>query len=456
MTTFRSVNPATGELLAVYPDTPPAELERILGSAAAAQTDWARVDVIVRAGSLRRVAVVLRDRAADLGTLMAREMGKPLPQALAEIEKCAWACEHYADVAPAGLASEAVATSASQSYVAYRPLGLVLAIMPWNFPFWQVVRFAAPTLMAGNAVVLKHAPNVGGCAIALEQIFLAAGFPPGLFQAVFVPVGRVGRLIADPRVAAVTLTGSTRAGRAVARTAGAHLKKVVLELGGSDPYLVLADADVGAAVAACVASRLINTGQSCIAAKRFIVVDEVRAAFTEACVETIRAKRIGDPLVDDPDLGPLARMDLRDALAGQVLRSAALGARVLLGGAAPDGPAAFYPPTVLADVRPGMPAFHEETFGPVAAIVPARDEDHAVELANATAYGLGAAVFTRDAARGEILARDRLNAGSCFVNDFVRSDPRLPFGGIKSSGIGRELGLPGLREFTNIKTVVVR
>jgi succinate-semialdehyde dehydrogenase/glutarate-semialdehyde dehydrogenase len=353
------------------------------------------------------------------------------------------------------LAREEVKTAASLSYVTYRPIGTVLAVMPWNFPFWQVVRFAAPTLSAGNAVLLKHAPNVGGCALAVEEVFRAAGLAPGLFQTMFVTVDDVAKLIADPRVAGVTLTGSTRAGRAVAEHAGAHLKKVVLELGGSDPYLVLEDADLATAAEACVASRLTNNGQSCIAAKRFIVVDAIRDDFTAAVVETMRTRTFGDPRDDAADLGPLARADLRDTLVRQVEGSVARGARVLLGGKVPVTRGSFYPPTVLAGVVPGMPAFDEETFGPVAAIVAAADEEDAIRLANATPYGLGAAIFTADVGRGEELARDRLQAGSVFVNDFVRSDPRLPFGGIKASGIGRELGLPGLREFTNVKTVVV-
>jgi succinate-semialdehyde dehydrogenase/glutarate-semialdehyde dehydrogenase len=453
---FRSVNPSTGALVAEYADTSPAVLDRVLDDAVSAQRAWQTVDVGERAGCLRRIATALREKADELADLMAREMGKPLPQARAEVEKCAWACEYYADTAPSGLASDEVGTAAGRSYVAYRPLGVILAVMPWNFPLWQVVRFAAPTIAAGNAVVLKHAPSVGGCALALERVVRAAELPGGLFQAVFVGVPRVGQLIADPRIAAVTLTGSTRAGRSVARTAGAHLKKVVLELGGSDPYLVLADADLTVAVDACVASRLTNNGQSCISAKRFIVVSDVIRPFTEACVEAMRSRRFGDPLVDEPDLGPLARADLRDALDWQVQRSAALGAGVLLGGEPASRPGYFYPPTVLGDVRPGMPAFDEETFGPVASIVAAHDEAEAIALANATSYGLGAAVFTQDVTRGEAIARDQLQAGSCFVNDFVRSDPRLPFGGIRASGMGRELGLPGLREFTNVKTVVIR
>jgi succinate-semialdehyde dehydrogenase/glutarate-semialdehyde dehydrogenase len=333
---------------------------------------------------------------------------------------------------------------------------VVLAVMPWNFPFWQVFRFAAPALMAGNAGVLKHASNVCGCALAIEDIFRAAGFPPDIFRTLLVGSRRVDALLAHPRIVAATLTGSTPAGKAVARRAGELLKKTVLELGGSDPYVVLEDADVEAAAAACVASRLINAGQSCIAAKRFIVVDAVRARFEELFVAGMRAAKMGDPLQEDVTVGPQARRDLRDELHEQVERTVAAGARCVLGGTVPPGPGAFYPPTVLLDVRPGMAAFDEELFGPVGAIVPARDEVEAIALANRSVFGLGAAVFTRDAARGERLAARELEAGCCFVNAAVKSDPRLPFGGIKTSGYGRELAAFGIREFVNIKTVYVK
>jgi succinate-semialdehyde dehydrogenase/glutarate-semialdehyde dehydrogenase len=327
--------------------------------------------------------------------------------------------------------------------------------MPWNFPFWQVFRFAAPALMAGNAGVLKHAANVPGCALAIEEIFRAAGFPEHLFRSVLVPGRKVRALVRHPRVAAVTLTGSTEAGRAVAKAAGEALKKTVLELGGSDPYLVLSDADLEAAVGTCVAARLTNGGQSCIAAKRFIVVEPLLAAFEAACVERMRAVAMGDPLREETTLGPQARRELRDELHAQVRRSVAAGARLLLGGEIPPGAGAFYPPTVLSGVRRGMPACDEELFGPVAAILPARDEPEAIALANDTPFGLGAAVFTTDLARGERIAAEDLDAGLCFVNAQVRSDPRLPFGGIKESGWGRELSQHGIREFVNVKTVYV-
>ena len=452
----KSVNPATGDTVATYPDESPADINAKLEAAEAAQRDWASAGFEERATVLRSAAEILRSRKSEFATLMATEMGKPVDQGVSEAEKCAWVCDHYADGAAEALAAKPVDTDADASYVAYRPLGIVLAIMPWNFPFWQVFRFAAPNLMAGNAGLLKHAPNVTGCALAIVEIFEEAGLPSGLFESAVVPVDRVGAIIADPRIRAVTLTGSTQAGRSVAEQAGRHLKKTVLELGGSDPYVILSDADLDAAASTCVTSRLINSGQSCIAAKRFIVVEDVLSAFEERVVAAMSDKSFGDPLEDPPpDLGPMARADLRDALHDQVRRSLAMGAELRLGGTVPDEPGHFYPPTVLADVAPGMPAFEEETFGPVAAIVPAADDQEALALANRSAFGLGAAVFTADQAQGERLAREVLEAGCCFVNAYVRSDPRLPFGGIKQSGYGRELGTFGLHEFVNVKTVYV-
>ncbi|MEM6794308.1 MAG: aldehyde dehydrogenase family protein, partial [Acidobacteriota bacterium] len=354
------------------------------------------------------------------------------------------------------LAEEPLASDAGESFVSFRPLGVVLAVMPWNFPLWQVFRFAAPTLMAGNGALLKHAPNVMGCALEIEGILRQAGFPEHLFRALRVEERAVASLLEDPRVRAVTLTGSGAAGRAVAAKAGEQLKKSVLELGGSDPYVVLDDADLAHAAKTCVDSRLINSGQSCIAAKRFIVVSSRRREFEALVLEHMRAKRLGDPADPATDIGPQARRDLRDALDRQVAKSIERGAALLLGGEVPEGPGAFYPATVLTDVAPGMPAYEEELFGPVASILIARDEEDALRLANDTSFGLGAAVFTRDAERGRRIAAERLEAGCCFVNDFVRSDPRLPFGGIGQSGYGRELSAYGIREFVNVKTVFVR
>jgi succinate-semialdehyde dehydrogenase/glutarate-semialdehyde dehydrogenase len=449
-----SVNPATGETVASYDEMTPEQVGEALERAHRAFLDWRRVGFAERAALMHRAAGVLRERADEYARLMALEMGKPIAGGRAEAEKCAWVCDYYAEHAERFLADEPLASDAAKSLVAYEPLGVVLAVMPWNFPFWQVFRFAAPGLMAGNAGVLKHASNVFGCALAIEDVFRRAGFPDGLFRSLLIGSDAVGAVIEHPRVVAATLTGSTPAGRSVASTAGRVLKKTVLELGGSDPYLVLEDADLEAAVAACVTSRLINSGQSCIAAKRFIVPRSIAGEYTERFVELMRGKRVGDPLDESTEVGPQARRDLRDDLHRQVEKSVAEGARCLLGGEVPDGPGAFYPPTVLADVAPGMPAYHEELFGPVAAIITVADEEEAIRVANDSPFGLGAAVFTRDAARGERIAR-RLDAGCCFVNAFVKSDPRLPFGGIKESGYGRELSHHGIREFVNAKTVYI-
>jgi succinate-semialdehyde dehydrogenase/glutarate-semialdehyde dehydrogenase len=402
---------------------------------------------------MRTLAKLLRERATDYAELMAHEMGKPVKQGRAEIEKCAIACEFYAENAEAFLKREEIKTEAGRSFVTFEPLGVILAVMPWNFPFWQVFRFAAPSLMAGNAAVLKHASNVPGCALAVDDLFRRADLP--LYN-VLVGSDQVAALIEDPRIRAVTLTGSGPAGKAVAKKAGELLKKAVLELGGSDPYVVLEDADLDAAVATCAAGRLINSGQSCIAAKRFIVVEPIRKKFESLLVEHMRAKKVGDPMLEDTDVGPLARHDLRDDLHAQVQKSIKKGAACLLGGKIPRDKGAFYPPTVLANVKQGMPAYDEELFGPVAAVIGARDEADAIRIANDTPFGLGAAVFTRDLARGERIAATQLEAGSCFVNAFVKSDPRLPFGGIKESGFGRELSHYGIREFVNIKTVYVK
>lgn len=451
-----STNPATGTLIREYPETSPEEVTGALSLAGRAAAEWATTSFGDRAALMHKAGVRLRQHTEDLAHLMAVEMGKPLAQGRAEAEKCAWVCDYYAEHSEGFLADQVVATDASRSFITYRPLGVLLAVMPWNFPLWQVFRFAAPSLMAGNAVLLKHASNVCGCALAIEDVFVGVGFPPGLFRTLLVGSNRVAGLIAAPEVKAVTLTGSTPAGRAVAAQAGACLKKTVLELGGSDPYLILEDADLESAVESCVAARLINGGQSCIAAKRFIVVDAVRKQFEELLVEKMKAKRMGDPLEPGMDLGPQARRDLRDQLHQQVARSRERGARLLLGGRVPEGASAFYPPTVLTEVARGQPAYDEELFGPVAAVIGVKDEADGIRVANGTAFGLGAAVFTRDLARGERIAATALDAGSCFVNGFVKSDPRLPFGGIKDSGYGRELSVFGIREFVNVKTVWMR
>jgi succinate-semialdehyde dehydrogenase/glutarate-semialdehyde dehydrogenase len=450
-----SINPANGDTLQTYEEMTSAGAAAAVDETHAAWQQWRTTSFADRARLMKTAAATLRARCADLARLMALEMGKPLAQGVSEVEKCAWVCDYYAEHGQAQLAPEVIATDADRSYVAFEPLGVVLAIMPWNFPFWQVFRFAAPALMAGNAGVLKHASNVPGCAVAIEAIFRDAGFPASIFRTLLIGSAQVQAVIEHPHVRAVTLTGSTPAGRAVASQAGAALKKTVLELGGSDAYIVLDDADLDEAAATCVSSRLINSGQSCIAAKRFIVLEPVRAAFTERFVALMKKKKTGDPLAEDTDVGPQARRELRDALHEQVRASVERGASLLVGGEVPDGPGAFYPATVLADIAPGMPAYDEELFGPVAAIAAARDEDDAVRIANDSKFGLGAAVFTRDDRRGEAVAR-RIEAGSTFVNSLVASDPRLPFGGIKESGYGRELGSYGIREFVNIKTVYVK
>ena len=453
---LRSINPATGETIREYPQPDDRQVAALLQGAQRAFDEWRLTGFPERASLMRRAAARLRERQKDDAVLMAAEMGKPVAQGRGEVEKCAWVCDWFAENAERILAPEEVETEASHSFVAFAPLGVVLAVMPWNFPFWQVVRFAAPAFMAGNSGLLKHAGNVSGCALAVEAVFREAGFPEGLFRAALVDTSRVADLVAAPAVRAVTLTGSTGAGRAVAARAGEVLKKTVLELGGSDPYLVLEDADLEAAAETCVASRLINSGQSCIAAKRFIVVEKVRPRFEELFVARMKAKRMGDPMDEATEVGPLARHDLRDDLHRQVKQSVERGARLLLGGSVPPGKGAFYPPTVLTGVGKGMPAFDEELFGPVAAIVGVPDEAAAVRAANDSPFGLGAAVFTRDTARGERLAAQSLEAGSCFVNALVKSDPRLPFGGIKQSGYGRELSSFGIREFVNVKTVYVK
>ncbi|ADI13279.1 NAD-dependent succinate-semialdehyde dehydrogenase [Truepera radiovictrix] len=450
-----STNPATGETLAHYPVMSAAEVQEAIAEAHAAFEVWRTWPVRRRAEPMRRAALLLRDEVAAQARLISEEMGKPIKQARAEVEKCAWVCDYYAEHAEALLAPQRVQTDAYKSFVSYRPLGVVLAVMPWNFPLWQTFRFAAPSLMAGNGALLKHAPNVTGCALATEALLRRAGFPEGLFRALRIEVDQVEGVLDHPHVVAATLTGSTRAGAAVAALAGARLKKTVLELGGSDPYVILEDAELELAVEACAVGRLQNSGQSCIAAKRFIVVAPLVERFTERLVARFRACCMGDPRDEATELGPQAREDLREALHRQVTRSVEAGAELLLGGTLPEGPGYFYPATVLGGVRPGMPAFDEETFGPVAAIVRAEDEEEAIALANRSPYGLGAAVFTRDRSRGERIAEERLEAGSCFVNAFVRSDPRLPFGGIKRSGYGRELAAFGIHEFVNVKTVYV-
>jgi succinate-semialdehyde dehydrogenase/glutarate-semialdehyde dehydrogenase len=452
---MRAINPATGELIRDYREHDLAEVAARLEQAGRTFTAWSATPARERAARLRSLAGVLRAHRDEHARLMTLEMGKPIGAAEAEVEKCALTCDWLADHATALLEPEPVATEARASFVRFDPLGVVLAVMPWNFPFWQVIRCAAPALAAGDTVVLKHASNVPGCALALEAAFAQAGFPAGAFTTLLVPAAAVGGIVAHRAVRGVSLTGSEAAGRELAALAGAALKKTVLELGGSDAFLVLADADISGAAAQAALARTINNGQSCIAAKRFIVEEPAAERFEAELIERMRELRLGDPLARATQVGPLARADLLAELEDQVERSVKAGARLRLGGRRLKRPGFFFPPTVLSAVEPGMAAFEEETFGPVAAVTLAHDAEHAVELANLSRYGLGASIWTADAGRGRELA-GRLEAGAVFVNEMVKSDPRVPFGGVKSSGYGRELAAFGLREFVNVKTVWVR
>jgi succinate-semialdehyde dehydrogenase/glutarate-semialdehyde dehydrogenase len=450
--TMQSINPTTEETVASFEEHASADVDRALDAAATAFADWRARPFRDRAELLLRAAAYLRGHKARFAGLITTEMGKPITQAEAEIEKCAWNCEYYAENGEQFLADREVATNARRSLIAFEPLGTILAVMPWNFPFWQVIRFAAPALAAGNVAVLKHASNVPQCALAIDELFQESGFPTGVFRTLLISSKSVERLIADSRVRAVTLTGSDTTGAEVAAMAGRHLKKTVLELGGSDAYIVLADADLQAAADVAVQARFQNTGQSCIAAKRFIVERSVGDDFERRFVAAVERLQVGDPMERATQVGPLARPDLRDGLERQVHESVARGASVRAGGRRLERRGYFYAPTVLADATEGMPVCQEETFGPVAAITRADNEDDAIRIANSSVYGLGASLWTRDLERGDRLAR-RVEAGSVFVNGMVASDPRLPFGGIKRSGYGRELSDFGIHEFLNIKTL---
>jgi acyl-CoA reductase-like NAD-dependent aldehyde dehydrogenase len=449
---MRTVDPTTGNQIAHYDEHSDSEVDDVLGRVADAQRGWAARDVGERAAGLRRMGDLLRTGRERHAALITAEMGKPHAQAVAEVEKCAWVCDHYADHAAGLLADQAVDMDEGQAYVQQLPLGVVLAVMPWNFPFWQVFRAVAPILAAGNAVVLKHAENVTGCGLAIERIVAEAGLGDDVVRTVLLPGKRVSALMSDDRIAAATLTGSERAGASLAGNAGENLKTTVLELGGSDAFIVLDDADVARAAEVAVTARFQNTGQSCIAAKRFIVVDSVADEFVERFVAGAEALTMGAPTEASTDLGPLARHDLRDDLAGQVTRSVDAGARVLTGGRVPDGSGAFYPATVLEVDDTTTAVMREETFGPVAAILRVADEDAAVDAANDSTFGLSSSLWTADLDRARRLTR-RIHAGGCFVNAMTASDPRLPFGGVKRSGYGRELAWLGIREFTNAQTV---
>ncbi len=453
---MQSVNPFSGEIIQNYPEYTTEEVNLIIKQVDNAFQQWKHTDFDYRAALMRKLQSKLLERKAELASIMVAEMGKVFREAEGEISKCALVCGYYADNAATFLKNEVIQTEASESFISYQPIGTVLAVMPWNFPYWQVFRFLAPALMAGNAGVLKHASNVTGCALAIEQLVREAGFPEHIFRTLLIGSSGVKAVIENPLIKAVTLTGSTPAGKAVASAAGYALKKSVLELGGSDPYLILEDADIENAARLCVTSRLLNAGQSCIGAKRFIVADKIYDEFTAEFVRLMSEATFGDPLNPATTIGPLARKDLRYELHQQVEKSREMGATLLLGGYIPDGEAALYPPTVLADVLPGMPAYNEELFGPVAVLYRVKTEEEAIRIANDTVFGLGAGIFTSDLSKGKHLAVKGLEAGCVFVNDFVKSDPRLPFGGVKQSGYGRELSVAGIREFVNIKTIVIK
>ncbi len=453
---FVSQNPATGATIKSYPIHSEKKVAAALKLAQGSFESWGWLPFAKRAAVLKKIAAQLRKEKDALAKLATLEMGKPIQQSRDEVEKCAGVLEFYAKEGAAFLANEVVATEASKSYVTFRPMGAILAVMPWNFPYWQVFRALAPALMAGNVMVLKHASNVSGCALAIEGLILRAGAPEGLLQTLLLPSSQIAGLIGNDTIMGVTLTGSTGAGRSVAEAAGRHLKKQVLELGGSDAYIILADADINEAAEICVNGRLKNSGQSCVAAKRFVVQKSIKKAFEAAMAEKMQQAAYGDPFNEKNIVGPLARVDLREQLHGQVVKSIAMGAKLLCGGFIPEGKGAYYPPTVLTNVKKGMPAYEEELFGPVAAIIEAKSEAEALKIANDSRFGLGGSIISKNVAHAEKLAVEHMDAGSCFINDFVHSDARLPFGGIKDSGYGREIGSYGIREFVNIKTIYIK
>ena len=452
---LKSINPKNNVLIKSWSIHNDEEINNLLDKSFEAQIRWRDTELSFRLNCLDDIANLLRENSKEYGTLMAEEMGKPLSQGIAEVEKCAWLCDYYKENAESFLSPKNIDTGNYKSLVTFQPLGLILGVMPWNFPFWQVFRFAIPSLTIGNGAVLKHASNVQGCASAIEKCFLDAGYFENIFCNLRIPGSRVDSVIENENIAAVTLTGSTPAGKSVAKKAGEFLKKTVLELGGSDPYVIFDDADIEIAVDACIAGRILNTGQSCIAAKRLIVTKLNAERFTEKLKSKLSLKIMGDPL-DDVDIGPMVSINARDEVENQVQRTIAAGAKLELGGKKVDSEGAFYPLTILSNVSPGMPAFEEEIFGPVFTVIVANDNDEAISLANKSEFGLGSAIFTRDLEKGEKIAKTELQSGACFVNDFVKSDPRLPFGGIKMSGYGRELSDYGMMEFVNIKTIVVK
>ena len=451
---LKSIDPTTGRKIATYEEFSSSQINQVLENSRLSQLHWRKKSIESRLDYLNEMIGVLNDGRKEFSILMAHEMGKPLSQAEGEIEKCILLCEYYRDNSMQFLKDKIIKHDTHECFVTFQPIGLILGIMPWNFPFWQVFRFAIPTIIAGNSAILKHASNVQGCGFEIENCFKKAGFPDYLFSNISLSGNNTESVIKDSRISAVTITGSTPAGRSVARVAGENLKKTVLELGGSDPYLILDDANIEKAVDACINGRILNAGQSCISAKRIIATEKVYLNVLEALEQKLSEKIMGHPF-DEVDIGPMISLASRDEVHDQVLMSIKSGAELLLGGSIPDIDGAFYPITLLADVKPGMVAFDEEIFGPVFSLIMAKDEDHAIDLANNTPFGLGAAIFTENIKKGQDIAKHKIEAGVCFVNDFVKSDPKLPFGGVKESGYGRELGIHGMMEFVNIKTIAI-
>jgi len=449
---LKSINPLNGVIIEEYASHNDAQIDKLLANSVNAYHSWKHVSIKERSLLMKRAAEILRKNKSKYAEIMCKEMGKCITEAKAEVEKSAWVCDYYAEKASEFMKPKSIKTEQSISKVIYQPIGSILAIMPWNFPFWQVFRFAAPNLMTGNTGILKHASNVSACSLAIQEVFESAGFPNGVFQSVLIRGSETSKIIRDKRIAGVTLTGSTEAGKKVAEAAGKSLKKTVLELGGSDPYLILADADISLAAEKCATGRLLNAGQSCIGAKRFLVHDAVYDDFLQAFKLAMKAVKAGNPMDESTKIGPLANTSFRDDLHYQVMKSIEAGATCILGGEIPDMQGAFYPPTILTNVKPGMPAYDEELFGPVASVIRVKNDEEAIRIANDTVFGLGAAVFSKNQEKAEYIA-EAIESGAVFINDFVKSDPRLPFGGVKESGYGRELSEEGFREFMNIKTI---
>jgi len=450
---MQSINPYTNQVIATYTEHKLIQAVQIIEKAHISFSSWQNLNVQTRAKYMQTLADLLRKKRDTLGTLITSEMGKVISESKAEIDKCAWLCEYYAENAERMLEDESILSDGAKSYIRFDPIGVIYAIMPWNFPFWQVLRFAVPTIMAGNTVVLKHAPNVMGCAMAIEQLFIDTGFPDNTFRNLIIPVELSENIIAHPLIQGVTLTGSQKAGSIVASQAGKYLKKSVMELGGSDPYIVLADAQINNACKTGVCSRMLNAGQVCISAKRFIVEEPIFEDFVAKQKSLLENLQLGDPMLEETDMGPMARPDLLEQIEKQVNESVKMGAKLITGGKRLDN--SFYAPTLLTNVIQGMPVYDEETFGPVSVVIPAKDATDAIRIANDTPFGLGASIWTQDIQLAEKMA-GQIDAGAVFINDMTKSDPRLPFGGTKRSGYGRELSHFGIREFVNVKTVWVK